>query len=296
MSQSVVTLLTFVLAIAAAWSMGHHYSGAVVGPAFGSRAVTMYSGIVLAGVFVVIGSVATNVVSTYVSLADISGVYNLAALASLVLMANVTTYLKIPTSTIQLYAFSVLGAALATGSDVNYGLFVLLGISWVASPLVSFLLGKRIYRLLPSENRYFRFVIIGIMLYSALVLGLNDVSNAASGLVRAGFDVVFAKFACGLSMYAGMMMWGPRLIRRVGEELVTMDPRKAVASQLTKSVVISALNLLGLNASMNQAIVSALASMGARKKVLWSIIKGWVYSPIIGFVTAYLISLAIALR
>ena len=43
LSPSVVTLLTFVLTIAAAWSMGHHYSGAVVGPTFGSRAVAMYS-------------------------------------------------------------------------------------------------------------------------------------------------------------------------------------------------------------------------------------------------------------
>jgi inorganic phosphate transporter, PiT family len=124
-------------------------------------------------------------------------------------------------------------------------------------------------------------------------LGLNDVSNAASSLVKVGFNTFLAKLLCGVSMYVGMLMWGPRLIRRVGEELVTMDPRKAVASQLTKSVVISALNLVGLNASMNQAIVSALASMGARRSVLRSIVLGWVYSPIVGFVTAYVLSLLI---
>lgn len=73
-----------------------------------------------------------------------------------------------------------------------------------------------------------------------------------------------------------MIMWGPRLIRRVMEELIALDPRKAVASQLTKSVVISAINLVGQNASMNQAIVSALALMGARKSVLLSTLKGWV--------------------
>jgi phosphate/sulfate permease len=69
-----IEVLTLVLAIAAAWSMGHHYSGAVVGPAFGSRAVHMYTGIILAGIFVVIGSLATNVVATYVSLANVGGV------------------------------------------------------------------------------------------------------------------------------------------------------------------------------------------------------------------------------
>lgn len=292
-SPEVVDSLTLILAVAAAWSLGHHYSGAVVGPAFGAKALTMYSGIFLSGVLVVIGALATNVVSTYVNLAKIGGIYNLAALGSLVLMANVTTYLKVPTSTIQLYAFSLLGAALASGARVNYALFGLLGLSWVISPVVSYLLGKRILGVLPADHAYFRYVIIGIMLYSALVLGLNDVSNAASSLVQVGYGIVLAKLVCGLGMYAGMIMWGPRLIRRVGEELIAMDPRKAVASQLTKSIVISALNLFGVNASMNQAIVSALAGMGARKHVLRSIVMGWIYSPVVGFATAYLLSLAI---
>ena len=53
-STQAVNSLTLVLAIAAAWTLGH-YSGAVVGPAFGSRAITMYSGIAMAGVLVVLG-------------------------------------------------------------------------------------------------------------------------------------------------------------------------------------------------------------------------------------------------
>jgi phosphate/sulfate permease len=53
-----------------------------------------------------------------------------------------------------------------------------------------------------------------------------------------------------------------------------MDYPKAVSSQLTKSIIISILNLFGLNASMNQTIVSSLAGLGSRKNVLRSIIKG----------------------
>ena len=289
-SPGAVTDLTLVLAVAAAWSMGHHYSGAVVGPAFGSRSIGMYAGIVLAGVFVIIGSLATSVVTTYVSLASIGGVYNVIVLFSLTLMANVTTYLKVPTSTIQLYAFSVLGAASATGAAVNLGLLLLLGAGWVLSPLISYFLGRGVYTLIPSTGRYLRYVIIGIMLYSALVLGLNDVSNAASSLVSAGFDITLAKGICGASMYAGMLMWGPRLIRRVGVELVAMDYRKAVSSQLTKSIIVSSLNLFGLNASMNQSIVASLAGLGARRNDVRSILLVWVYSPVIGFTTAFVLS------
>lgn len=293
--QENITIATLVLAVAAAWSMGHHYSGAVVGPAFGSKAIHMYSGILLAVILVVIGSLATRVISTYVSLSNIGGVYEVVVLFSLVLMANLTTYLKVPTSTIQLYAFSVLGAAVATGASINYYLFSILAIGWVASPILSYFLGKGIFRLLPTESKHFRYVIIGIMLYSGLVLGLNDVSNAASSLVGIGFDITLAKAICGVSMYVGMFSWGSRLIRRVGEELIKMDYRKAVAAQLTKSLIVSSLNAFGLNASMNQAIVSSLAGLGARKNVLKSILKGWIYSPLIGFATAYVLSLVILL-
>ena len=293
-SSQATTSLTLVLAIAAAWSMGHHYSGAVVGPAYGSRATGMYSGIILAGVFVMVGALATSVVSTYVSLANLGNEYNLVALFSLVLMTNLTTYLKVPTSTIQLYAFSVLGAAVATGAPVSYPILLLLGVGWVLAPFASFFLAKGVQRLLPTESRYLRFVIIGVLLYSGLVLGLNDVSNAASSLVSSGFNITLAKAICGAGMYAGMLMWGPRLTRRVGEELIEMDYSKAVSAQLSESVVVSALNVVGLNASMNQSIVAALASLGARKNVLRSILKGWLYSPFIGFVTAFLLSLMLS--
>jgi inorganic phosphate transporter, PiT family len=292
-TSQLVTPLTLALAVAAAWSMGHHYSGAVVGPAYGSRSIGMYLGIALAGVFVMIGSLATSVVSTYISLANTAGIYNVIALFSLTAMANITTYLKVPTSTIQLYTFSVLGTAVASGASIKIGLFLILGTGWVTAPLVSYFLGRRIHGLMSSGSENLRFVIIGIMLYSGLVLGLNDVSNAASSLVASGFNITLAKAVCGASMYLGMLMWGPRLIRRVGEELIAMDYRKAVSSQLTESIIISILNLFGLNASMNQTIVSSLAGLGARKNVLRSIIKGWIYSPLIGFTTAFLLSVLV---
>ena len=123
--------------------------------------------------------------------------------------------------------------------------------------------------------------------------GLNDVSNAASSLVVAGYGILFAKVVCGISMYLGVLMWGPRLIRGVGEELIAMDCRKAVSSQLTKSIMISTLNSVGLNASMNQTIVSALAGLGARRHVMRSVVSGWICGPLIGFATAHALPLIV---
>jgi len=288
-----VDVLTVVLALVAAWSMGHHYSGAVVGTAFGSRSITMRRGLLISGLLVILGAVLSTVVQTYANLAKVSGEYGVIVLFSFILMSNVTTYLEVPTSTIQLYTFGVLGAALGSGAFISYPTLAVIVISWAIAPTLGYLLGRVVYRRIP-QSEHLRYLILGTMLYSALVLGLNDVSNAATSLVISGVDVLLAKFVCGVAMMIGMVTWGSRLAKRVGEELVDMDARKAASAQLTKSIVISALNLFGVNASMNQTIVAALASMGAKKDVLRSIAAGWIYSPVIGFAVSFVLSLLLA--
>ena len=282
-----------VLALVAAWSMWHHYSGAVVGTAFGSKSITLRKGLIVSGLFVILGAVLSNVVQTYANLAKVGGEYSVVVLISFILMSNVTTYLKIPTSTIQLYTFGILGAALASGTAISYPTLAIIVVSWAIAPTLGYALGRVVYRYIP-QSEHLRYLILGAMLYSALVLGLNDVSNAATSLVVSGVALLPAKLACGVAMMIGMVTWGSRLAKRVGEDLVQLDLRKAAAAQLTKSVVISALNIFGVNASMNQTIVAALASMGARKKVLKSIILGWVYSPVIGFAVSFGLSFLLA--
>ncbi len=282
-----------VLALVAAWSMGHHYSGAVVGTAFGSKSITLGRGLLISGLLVILGAALSTVVQTYANLAKVGGEYSVVVLISFVLMSNVTTYLKIPTSTIQLYTFGILGAALASGTFISYPTLAVIVLSWAIAPTLGYALGRVVYRYIP-QSEHLRYLILGTMLYSALVLGLNDVSNAATSLVVSGVAILPAKLACGVAMMVGMVTWGSRLARRVGEDLVEMDARKAAAAQLTKSVVISALNLFGVNASMNQTIVAALASMGARRKVLKSIVMGWVYSPVIGFAVSFGLSYVLA--
>lgn len=283
-----------VLGLIAAWSMGHHYAGAVVGPAYGSRSLTMYTAILISGAFVIIGALATRVVTTYVSLAAVPPLFQTAALLSLVIMTNVTTFLKIPTSTIQLYTFSLLGVSFETGSKVNWFVFGLLVVGWVAAPSLSFGLSRGIFRIL-RESKHLRYLIIGVMMYSGLVLGLNDVSNAASSLVSSGINLIFSKAICGIAMFFGMLIFGPRLIRLVGEEMIKMSYKTAASAQLTKSIVISGLNALGLNASINQTVVTSLASLGARRNVLRGILQGWIYSPIIGFASAFVFAFVLKL-
>jgi phosphate/sulfate permease len=290
--QVVEEPLLVALAIVSAWSMGHHYSGAVLGTAVGSKSISFERGVVLAFVLVVAGALASRVVTTYVSLAELSGTYSVAVMLSFVIMTNATTYFRTPTSTIQLYAFALLGAAVATGTPVNLALLLVLLGSWAVAPVLSYAVAREVLRAMPHSD-HLRLLIVAVMCYSALVLGLNDVSNAASSLVSYGIAEPSAKLACGLAMGVGMVTWGRRLVKTVGREIVELDYRKAAAAQLTKSVIISGLNAVGFNASMNQTIVAALASMGARRRVVRQIAGAWIVSPLAGFLAAYAISLFI---
>jgi phosphate/sulfate permease len=63
-----------------------------------------------------------------------------------------------------------------------------------------------------------RFLMV-TMCYSALVLGLNDVSNAASLMIGAGLDEYISRFISEALMGAGLIIWGSRLVKFIGGEI-----------------------------------------------------------------------------
>jgi phosphate/sulfate permease len=125
-----LTLSSFIASGVFAWSMGHHYAGAVVGPAFGGGAVSLYRGLYMASVFVVIGSLATPVVGTYASLAGISTAGFFVAMLS----ASIATWLRIPTSTIQIYGFSIVGVVISERASMDLGVLARIAASWILAP------------------------------------------------------------------------------------------------------------------------------------------------------------------
>ena len=118
------------------------------------------------------------------SLVDIA-----AAQLAAAIVTTGSTYFRLPTSTIQIYAFSLLGVGLVAGLPVSGSAFGLLIVGWIAGPLVAFVLGFLLARLGSSiatrGEATLRGFLVAVAAYSAFVLGSNDVSNAASSLVGA---------------------------------------------------------------------------------------------------------------
>jgi len=269
------------------FSMGYHYAGAVVGSAYGGRAVRLRLGLVMASVLVLIGTLATPVSRTYSNLYSGSFDGYSSILLGSFIATSIATYLKIPTSTIQIFTFSALASALVGDGSLSIGILAVLMVSWVLAPVLSYTMAPLIMRITPNK----KWPLLLVMVFSALVLGTNDIGMAASFLGEKGLSRHYAAIMAGFSASLGLVVWGSRLVKLVGDELGIHGERRFLAAQSTKIAILLILNSLGLNASMNQTLIGALAGLGARGKIIRNILMGWALSPVLGLALSMLVYL-----
>ncbi len=287
-----------------AWSMGSHYTGAVMGSAYGAGVLSAKRAQLLGAGFAVVGSVTASlhVIDTYASglVVPHSRVDIAAAQLSAALVATASTYFKLPTSTIQIYAFSLLGVALVGGIPVHAQGFEFVILGWAAGPvaaaLLSYVLAKFGLGWAQKSQPALKWFLIGASIYSAFTLGSNDVSNAASSLVAAHLlSPRLAGLWGGLFIALGVLTWGRKLLERIGRDILKLNVPLAATAQFSQAATITALNIVGYNASINQTIVGGLAGAGlaeAPDKVDWrmlhKIVLNWVWSPLMGTGSAVL--------
>jgi len=130
---------------------------------------------------------------------------------------------------------------------------------------------------------------------ASFVMGSNDVANATGSLVATRtFSPLVAGVLGGGGLALGVLTWGRPLLRRVAFDIVKLDRPMATAAQAV--VVITAVGF-GLFTSMNQALIGAMAGAGAargrdtvNRPVLVGIVRGWVIGPGAGIAAAYLVA------
>lgn len=306
--MSALEVLLLVSSALFAWSMGSHYTGSVAGTAYGAGVFSIRTAFVLTAIFTVIGAVlgSVDVVATYTKVVpDAPTLYVAAAQLSAAAVTTSSTYFKLPTSTIQVYAFSLLGGALVGGLHVNASAFGLIVAGWAFGPLVAFALGLALARLglriARHGERALRALLIAVAIYSAFILGSNDVSNAAASLVSVHLlSVRVAGLVGGSFMALGILTWGGRMLARIGHDLLPLDVSLAAAAQLSKALALSAANAVGYNASINQTIVGGLYGAGtsvARSKINRTVARNialnWTLSPVLALAASALITTAI---
>ena len=306
MSSAVVVLV--VLSLAFAWSMGAHYTGAVMGMPYASKSIRMWPALITLSILTVIGATfASHGVQQTVGLRIVDAGRVDARMLVIIefgafLLTTIYTYYKIPTSTIQILVFCVVGTALAAGVTVHWETVGTLAVTWVLAPPVAALLGFVFTKLLdvmvPEARQpvagqplvVLPRVLVLVGMVAAFVLGANDVSNAVGVWSAIHLSTQFiAGLAGGLAMAVGALTWGQRILNRVAFDIVTVDLAMASAAQFTQALVVLLAVSQGLFTSMNQALVGAMFGTGLARgretvqtKTLLGIFKGWAISPITG--------------
>lgn len=288
-----------------AWSMGSHYTGSVTGTAYGAGVMSIRTALILTAILTVVGATigGVGVIGTYTKLVPHAPtLYVAAAQLAAAIVTIAATRFKLPTSTIQVYAFSLLGGALVGDLHVSAGDLELILLGWVLGPSLAFMLGLVLarlgFRIAHRGERALRWLLIGVAIYSAFILGSNDVSNAAASLVDVHLlSARLAGLVGGACMAVGTITWGGRMLARIGREILPLDVSLAASAQLSKALALSVANALGYNASINQTIVGGLIGAGASvarnqidRGVARNIALNWTLSPVLALASSALIA------
>jgi inorganic phosphate transporter, PiT family len=303
-----VTALLILLAVGFAWSIGAHYTGAVMGMPHALRAIGAWQALLLMAPLAFIGATfASHAVEERVGsgLTDHRLTVSQEVVVVGVAFALTTVFnrLRAPTSTIQILVFAVVGVTLAAGRGVRWSAIGHLGIVWASAPVAAFLLGafltKGLDRVPLGGRTGTALVVVGAL--AAFAMGANDVSNASGALVGSGvFGPLAAGAVGGAGIALGVLTWGKPLLRRVAFEIVKVDRAMATAAQLVQAAVVLAAVAFGFFTSMNQALVGAMAGAGVARgrdavhlETLLSIPLAWVLGPAGSLTAGYLFGLVV---
>ncbi len=303
-----MTALLIVLALGFAWSIGAHYTGAVMGMPHALRAIGAWQALLLMAPLAFLGATfASHAVEKRVGSGLTAGRLSVSEEVVVIGVAfAVTTFFnrfKMPTSTIQILVFSVVGVTLATRGSVRWSAIGRLGEVWAAAPLAAIGLGYALTLVLdrlPLGGKIgAALVLMGAI--AAFAMGANDVSNATGALVGTGtFSPLAAGAVGGVGIAVGVLTWGKPLLRRVAFEIVEVDRAMATAAQLVQASVVLAAVAFGFFTSMNQALVGAMAGAGFARgretvhlSTLFSILQGWVLGPAGALAAGYVFGLTV---
>ena len=313
--MSAPDLVLVLLALAFAWSLGAHYTGACMGMPYASgsigakAALRWMAPLALLGAGLFSHRVLRNVGHHIVSGGPLDARAAIAVIGAAFVLTTLFTRRRVPTSTIQILVFCLVGAGAALHLRIHWNTIGRLALLWVLAPFAAFGLGYGFTRLFdaivprlgggtaaPQLGR--ALVVVGGL--ASLAMGANDVANATAVLISTGLcGPAPAGWIGGFGLALGVLSWGRPLLERVAFDVVKLDLPMATAAQLVQALVILTAVVFGYFTSMNQALVGALAGTGFARgrqtldtRVMVGIVRGWLIGPAAGALLGYAFALA----
>jgi PiT family inorganic phosphate transporter len=291
------------------WSLGSNDSANIFGTAVFSQKIRYRTAVILCAVFVIAGALLEGQegMHTLSGLVDQTADSAFAATLAAALTVTLMSVLKLPVSTSQAMVGAIIGIGILRGA-VNFSGLTKVVLAWVATPvgtivatLILYPVVGKILRVLPM-NIFTRDLILkwGLIIagcYGAYALGANNVANVTGVYTQTGQLTVFqAALLGGGSIALGALTYSRNVMVTVGKKLVRLDPFGAFIAVFSMAVVVHLFAIIGVPVSTSQAIIGSVLGIGILKGVqtiklgtLLMIVFGWVGTPIVALVFAYLI-------
>ncbi len=301
-------------------NIGANDIGNSMGTAVGSGVIKMRQALIVGAIFMFIGAVflSSNVIKTISGgIVDTSFITPIGAVIATLtagLWVSISILRKTPVSGSHSMVGAIFGYGLVYAglNHIKWDSLLIIGLSWIASPLLGALIGFIFYyslRTLILEKvrsisvsgrieKIFSYLQIFSSCFAALGIGAIDIA-AATGVMIAvvgtssGTDI---KLLGALGLVAGILVAGNRIVGTVGKRITNLVPTRGVSAQISAASVILTFAFLGMPISPTQTLVGSVIGVGLARRtrdvggdVIKQILSSWLLTfPICAVISGIL--------
>lgn len=280
---------------------------AIVSPVC-SKTLSMKKAVVLASICNFSGVMLMSIVNSSVAknIFEITNIQHngaiCGALLSVILLAVVAWGFGIPTSESHAIIASLMGAGIATGSEISVRVIIYSLIGLILSVAGGFALGYYLYNFSKNkrldEKNLKRGQIIGAV-FMSFMHGAQDGQKFISiYLIALGitgeFEIpIWAALICSAVMGLGTLMGGGRIIKNVGEKMVELDIKQGICADIAGGISLFISTVLGLPVSTTHVKTASIMGCGyvtgnIEKKAASNMLAAWVITFPACFAMGYL--------
>jgi PiT family inorganic phosphate transporter len=287
-------------------NIGANDIGNSMGTAVGSGVVKMRQALIVGAIFMFVGAVflSGNVIKTISGgIVDASFITPVGAVIA-TLSAGLWVSLSILRRTPVSGSHSMVGAIFGYGvvyaglAHINWNSLLVIGLSWLASPLLGLFVGFIAYYSLRVSliekvtnmavrgrlEKIFSYLQIGSSCFAALGVGAIDIA-AATGIMIAvvgGSASTDIRVLGAFGIVSGILVAGNRITGTVGKRITNLVPTRGFSAQIAAASVIMLFTFLGMPISPTQTLVGSVIGVGLARKtrdvggdVVKQIVSSW---------------------
>lgn len=287
-------------------NIGANDIGNSMGTAVGSGVVKMRQALIVGAIFMFVGAVflSGNVIKTISGgIVDASFITPVGAVIA-TLSAGLWVSLSILRRTPVSGSHSMVGAIFGYGvvyaglAHINWNSLLVIGLSWLASPLLGLFVGFIAYYSLRVSliekvtnmavrgrlEKVFSYLQIGSSCFAALGVGAIDIA-AATGIMIAvvgGSASTDIRVLGAFGIVSGILVAGNRITGTVGKRITNLVPTRGFSAQIAAASVIMLFTFLGMPISPTQTLVGSVIGVGLARKtrdvggdVVKQIVSSW---------------------